>query len=152
MTNNKPDSSGVHAVQDWGRGALLGLLRRPGKSSWKREAIILVSIMVALTAGYLTVFRSASHAVQDLVNTCTARFEIELEPTDSDPLAKALPRSLCECLAHSLLDKNGIVRLAMVNRRMLDPLALEPVTEKDEEACVNALWVPNVELAKRLPL
>ena len=40
----------------------------------------------------------------------------------------------------------------MVNRRMLDPLALEPVTEKDEEVCVNALWVPNVELAKRLPL
>jgi hypothetical protein len=59
---------------------------------------------------------------------------------------------LCECLANSLLDKNGIARMAMVNWRLLDPLALEPVTEKDEDSCINALWVPSVELAKRLSL
>jgi len=29
-------------------------------------------------------------------------------------------------------------------------MALEPVTENDEEACINTLWQPNVELAKRL--
>lgn len=50
-------------------------------------------------------------------------------------------------MAHSLLDKNGMVRLALLNQHMLDPMALEPVTEKDKEACLNALWLPTFELA-----
>jgi hypothetical protein len=151
MTNNKL-ISGVLAVQHWGRGTVLRFLRRPGTRSWKREATILMSILLVLTVGYLTVFRYASYTVQDLVGTCTARLEIELEDADMDPLARALPRSLCECLAQALLDKNGIVRLAMVNRRWFDPLSLEPVTEADETACVNVLWVPNAGLTKRLAL
>lgn len=154
MTDSKLVSSGVHA--DRGRGAVLGRLCRPGNRSWKREATLLLSILVAtlmaLTAGYFAVSYFASQAAQDLADTCTARFEIELENADIDPLTRALPRSLCECLAHSLLDKNGIARLAMVNWRLFDPLALEPVTEKDEDSCINALWVPSVELAKRLSL
>jgi hypothetical protein len=55
-------------------------------------------------------------------------------------------------MARSFLDKNGIVRLAMLNSHLLDSMELDPVTEKDEEACISALWLPNVELAKRLPL
>ncbi|MNP44047.1 hypothetical protein D3C76_1378950 [compost metagenome] len=149
MTNNKP-FSGYHAVQDWSRVAVHRCLHWASTSSWKREVTILLSVLVALMAGYLTVFHFASHAVQDLVGTCTARLEIELENADIDSLTKALARPLCECVAHSFLDKNGIVRMAMVNKRMLDPMDLEPVTEKDEEDCINALWLPNVELAKRL--
>jgi hypothetical protein len=152
MTDNKLISSGVPVVQGRGRGTVPGLLRWPGTRSWKREATLLLSILVALTAGYFTVSHFASQAVQDLSGTCTARFEIELESADIDPLTRALPRSLCECLAHSLLAKNGIARLAMVNWRLLDPLALEPVTEKDEDSCINTLWVPRIELAKRLSL
>lgn len=151
MTNNK-FISGVLAVQQWGRGTVRRLLRRPGTKSWKREAGILMSILLVLTVGYLTAFRYASYTVQDLVDTCAARFEIELEGADIDPLAEALPRSLCECLAQALLDKNGIVRLAMVNRHWFDPLSLEPVTEAEEASCANALWVPSSGLTKRLAL
>ncbi|MET0845777.1 MAG: hypothetical protein ABWY46_06255 [Pseudomonas sp.] len=152
MRDKKLISSGVPMARGRGRGAVLGFLRGAGTRSWKREATLLLALLVTLTAGYLTVSHFAFQAVDDLAGTCTARFEIELENADIDPLTKALPRSLCECLALSLLDKNGMVRLAMVNRRMLDPLALEPVTEKDEEACINALWGPDVELARRLSL
>lgn len=152
MTDNKLISSGVSVAQGRGKGAVPGLFLWPGTRSWKRKATILLSIPMALTAGYFTVSHFASLAAQDLADTCTARFEIELENANIDPLTRALPRSLCECLAHSLLDKNGVVRLAMVNGRLLDPLALEPVTEKDEDSCINALWVPSVELAKRLSL
>lgn len=150
MTDNKLVSNGLHVAR--GRGSVLGLLRWPGRRSWKREATLLLSILVALTAGYFTASHFASQAAQNLADTCTARFEIELENADIDPLTRALPRSLCECLAHSLFQKNGIARLAMVNWRLLDPLALEPVTEKDEDVCINALWVPTVELAKRVSL
>jgi hypothetical protein len=151
MTINKLISR-VHAVQGWcrGRASALGYLRRAGTRPWKREAIILLSILLALTLGYLTAFHFAAHAVQDLVGTCSARFEVELENTDIEPLTEALPRSLCECLAQALLDKNGIVRLALVDLRRLDPLALEPVTEEDGAVCINTLWDPNIELAKRL--
>ncbi|MEX5686169.1 hypothetical protein [Pseudomonas silesiensis] len=149
MINNKL-FGGYHAVQDWSRVAVHRYLHWTGTGSWRREATILLSVLVALMAGYITVFHFASHAVQDLVDTCTARLEIELENADTDPLTKALARPLCECVAHSFLDKNGIVRLAMVNMRMLDSMALDPVTEKDEVACISALWLPNVELAKRL--
>ncbi|MNR67375.1 hypothetical protein D3C85_1913300 [compost metagenome] len=55
-------------------------------------------------------------------------------------------------MAHHLVDKNGLVRLAMVNKHLLEPMALEPVTQKDEEACINALWQPHDELARRLSL
>ena len=151
MTNNK-FISGVLAVQHWGRGTVLRWLRRPGTKSWTREASILMSIVLVLTVGYLTAFRYASYTVQDLVSTCTARFEIELEGADIDPLEEALPRSLCECLAQTLLDKNGIVRLAMVNRHWFDPQSLEPVTEAEEAFCINALWVPDSGLATRLAL
>ncbi|BFT63177.1 hypothetical protein [Pseudomonas moorei] len=144
--------SGVHAVGHWGRGTVLRLLRWPGTRSWKREATILMSILLTLTVGYLTAFRYASYTVQDLVGTCTARLEIELEGSDMAPLESALPRSLCQCLAQALLDKNGIVRLAMVNRHWFDPVSLEPVTEADETVCINTLWVPNAELATRLTL
>jgi hypothetical protein len=151
MANNKL-ISGVHAVQHWGRGTVLGFLRRPGTRSWKREATILMSILLVLAVGYLTAFRYASYTVQDLVGTCTARFEIELEGADMGPFAQALPRSLCKCLAQALLDKNGVVRLALVNRHWFEPVSLEPVTEADETVCINALWVPNPGLAKRLAL
>jgi hypothetical protein len=150
MTDNKLVSSGVHVTQ--GRGTALGHLHWPGPRSWKREATFLVAILMGLTAGYFTVSHFASQAAQDLADRCTARFEIELENADIDSITRALPQSLCECLANSLLDKNGIARMAMVNWRLLDPLALEPVTEKDEDSCINALWVPSVELAKRLSL
>lgn len=149
MTKNKL-FGGYHAVQDRSRVAVHRYLHWTGTGSWKQGATILLSGLVAVMAGHLTVFLSASHAVQDLVGTCTARLEIEIENVDTDPLTKALARPLCECVAHSFLDKNGIVRLAMVNMRMLDSMALDPVTEKDEEACISALWLPNVELAKRL--
>lgn len=77
--------SGVHAVGHWGRGTVLRLLRWPGTRSWKREATILMSILLTLTVGYLTAFRYASYTVQDLVGTCTARLEIELEGSDMAP-------------------------------------------------------------------
>ncbi|OOG15610.1 hypothetical protein BMS17_20345 [Pseudomonas sp. C9] len=150
MTNNKL-FSGYRAVQDWSRVAVHRCLHRMGTSSWKREAAILLSVLVVVMAGYLTVFHFASRAVQDLVGTCTARLESELENAGTDSLTKALARPLCECVAYSFLDKNGIVRLAMVSKRMFDPMDLEPVTEEDEEDCISALWLPNAELAKRLP-
>jgi len=87
MKNNKL-FSGVHAAQNGGAGAVLGFLHWPGISSWKRKATILLSIVVAMTAGYLTVFHFASYAVQDLVGMCTTRFEIELENADVDPAQK----------------------------------------------------------------
>ncbi|NUU36909.1 hypothetical protein [Pseudomonas sp. C2B4] len=133
---------GIHVVQGWwrGRGATLGKLRRPGKGQWKREAIFLLLILLALTTFYFAAYHIASHALKELVNTCSARFEIELENADIEPPMAALPQSLCECLAQTFLDKNGVVRLALVDSRLLDPLALEPVTEEDGDACINALW------------
>ncbi|MDZ5436378.1 hypothetical protein T3H00_27395 [Pseudomonas fluorescens] len=145
---------GIHIVQGWwrDRAATLGNLRRPGKRSWKREAILLLSISLALTACYFTAYHFASHALRELVNACSARFEIELENADIEPPMAALPQSLCECLARTFLDKNGVVRLALVDSRLLDPLALEPVTDEDGEACINALWESGPGLAKRLTL
>jgi hypothetical protein len=145
---------GIHMVQDWwrDRGATLGNLRRPGKSPWKREAIFLLSISLALMASYLTAVHFASHALSEMVNVCSARFEIELENADIKLPKEALPRSLCECLAYSFLDKNGVVRLALVDNHLLDPQVLEPVTEEDGEVCIDALWEPDAGLAKRLTL
>ena len=104
MANNKL-FGGYHPVQDRSRVAVHRYLHWTGTGSWRREATILLSVLVALMAGYFTVFHFASLAVQDLVDTCTARLEIELENANTDPLTKALARPLCECVAHSFLDK-----------------------------------------------
>ena len=115
--------------------------KRPERPAWSS-----VRQPTGIARGYF-----APHAVRDRADTCTERYELELENADIGPLPEALPRSLCECLASSLLDKNGIMRLALVDRGLLEPLALEPVTQKDASACIDALWVPNVELATGLP-
>ncbi|MBC2690304.1 MULTISPECIES: hypothetical protein [Pseudomonas] len=140
--------SRYHAVRDWSREAVHQYLHWMGPLSWKGEATFLLSVSMALMAGYLTVFSFASHAVQDLVDACTVRLEVEFENAEMYALPKTLPRSLCECVTHSLLDKNGMVRLAMLNQHMLDPMALEPVTQQEEEACIKTLWLPHIELAK----
>ena len=147
MSNHKLFSR-CQAIQDWSKATAHRYLHRTGTLSWKREATLLLSVSMALMAGYSTVFNFASHAMRDLVDTCTLRLEIEFANAEIESLPEALPRSLCECVAHSLLDKNGMVRLAMLNKHLLDPMALEPVTGKDEEACINALWLPDIELAK----
>lgn len=144
--------SRYHAVYEWSREAACKHLHWACTLPWKREATFLLSVSTALMVGYFTVFNFAAHAVRDLVDTCTTRLEVEFENAEMDFLPEVMPRSLCECVAHALLDKNGMLRLAMLNKHMLDPTDLEPVTEKDEEACINALWQPNVELAKRPPL
>ena len=127
-------------------------LQVTGIAFWSRELIILLSALSALLLVYFTAFYFASQAVKELVQTCTASLEIQLENADTDPRTKALARPLCECMARSFLDKNGIVRFAMVDRHLLDSMALEPVTEKDEEACISALWQSNSELARYLSL
>ncbi|MEB2517166.1 hypothetical protein SOP85_17190 [Pseudomonas sp. YuFO20] len=147
MSNHKLLSL-YQSVQHGSREAAHKYLHWTGTLSWKREATLLLSVSMALMAGYLTAFNFASHAVQDLVDMCTARLVIEFENAEMESLPQALPRSLCECMAHSLLDKNGMVRLAMLNQHMLDPMALEPITEKDKEACISALGLPTFELAK----
>ncbi|MGH8387367.1 MAG: hypothetical protein ACRESJ_18075 [Pseudomonas sp.] len=145
---------GVNVVRGWwrGRGATVGNLRLSGKKTWKREAIFFLLISLTLTVCYFTAYYFASHALKELVNACSTRFEVELENADIEPPIKALPRSLCECMAHALLDKNGTVRLALVDIRMLEPQDLQPVTDEDGEVCINVLWEPNAELAKRLTL
>ncbi|WP_433771544.1 hypothetical protein [Pseudomonas putida] len=145
---------GIHVVQGWwrGRGATLTSLRRSGKWRWKREVIFLLLISLMLTVGYFTACHFASHSLRELVDTCSARFEMELENAEIEPPRDALPQSLCECLAHAFLDKNGVVQLALVDRHLMDLQALEPVTEEDGEVCINTLWEPNPGLAKRLAL
>jgi hypothetical protein len=145
---------GIHALQGWwrSRGAPTGNLRRPGKRLWKRDAIFLLMISLALPAGYFTAYHFAAHTLRELVNSCSARFEIELEKAEIEPPIEALSRSLCECQAQALLDKNGVVRLALVDSHLMDPQTLEPLTEADGEVCINALWKPYAELAKRLTL
>lgn len=151
MSNHRL-SGWYHAVQQGSRDAAHRYLEWMGAGFWREETTILLSVLSALLVVYFTAFHFASQAVQDLVKTCTASLEIQLENADTDPLTTFLARPLCECMARSFLDKNGVVRLAMVNRHLLDSTDLEPVTEKDEEACVSALWLPNVELARHLSL
>ena len=71
--------SRYHAVRDWSREAVHQYLHWMGPLSWKGEATFLLSVSMALMAGYLTVFSFASHAVQDLVDACTVRLEVEFE-------------------------------------------------------------------------
>ncbi len=86
----------------------------------------------------------------ELIPECTVRYEMELEASDIMPPSEAVPRAICECMARVLLDKNGIVLLALVDRRKLDPLSLNPVTEEDEALCINTLWETHSEVFKSL--
>ncbi|WP_085696130.1 hypothetical protein [Pseudomonas sp. B26(2017)] len=152
MNTNKP--IGSQAVQGWrrSRGATAGNLRRPGKRHWIRDATHLLIILLLLPVGYFTAYHFAAHTLRELVNVCTARFEVEFEQAEVEPPLEVLSRSLCECQAKALLKKNGVVRLALVDSHLLAPQSLEPVTEQDAEACINALWKHDAEWTGRLPV
>jgi|UPI00068E659F hypothetical protein len=119
---------------------------RSGASVWRREAITLLATLAMLVMGYFVTLHFASRAVQSLINTCTAQLEIEFEIAEIDYPQRASPRALCQCVAQALLEKNGLVSLALVGGLGLDPINLEPVTEEDSQQCIDALWLPDIEL------
>ncbi|MGY4494742.1 hypothetical protein [Pseudomonas sp. TE3610] len=114
----------------------------PLRRSWLREGLILLSIPLTLVIGYASVFHFAAHAMTQLVTDCTARLEAELFSADLVPTDSTVSADLCNCLARTLLDKNGILRLALVDVHRYDPMALQPLTDVEEGACVDQWWRP----------
>jgi hypothetical protein len=138
----------THAARGFWRG-WVGLLHHfPDIRIWGREAIMLFATLAILATGYFVTLHFASGAVQTLISTCTTRLEIEFEIAEIDYPERASPRALCQCLAHALVEKNGIVALALVDGLSFDPLNLEPVTEEESQRCIDALWFPDIELAR----
>ncbi|MDU9025752.1 hypothetical protein NHG95_20935 [Pseudomonas corrugata] len=139
----------ISALRGFWRGRVQLLLHfRSGARQWRREAVLLLATLAVLVTVCFVTLHFASRAVQTLISTCTTRLEIEFELAEIEYPESASPRALCQCLAHALLEKNGVVPLALVEGLSFDPLNLKPVTEEDSQHCIDALWFPDIEPVK----
>jgi hypothetical protein len=120
-----------------------------GIRAWRHELLVLALIAAATVAGYAFVVHSAARAMENLTQSCAARFEIELQRADNPPPPRVLLNAMCRCLAQALAERNSAWQLALVQQGWRDLQALEPVTEDDEMMCVDAIVEPEVELAER---
>lgn len=118
-------------------------------STWARESNILLAILLALCIGFPVTMFYAVQSIQTIVKDCQQDLEAQAQMYEEQIPTTSFSRPLCECLSQQFLRKNGVVRLALFNTRILDITDFEGVTPTDEQVCLNSVLGVNVELLSR---
>ncbi|WP_256675976.1 hypothetical protein [Pseudomonas sp. Kh13] len=107
-----------------------------------RESNILLAMlaMLALMAGVgAGTLWLAGRTVENIVNACEANFQAQVAVPQNAPIVAQVAKPVCQCLAQTFLDRNGTIRLALVNTPLLDVSTLKGVTAADERRCLEQL-------------
>jgi hypothetical protein len=118
-------------------------------SSWARESNIFLAILLALCVGFPITMFYAVRSVQTIVRDCQQNLEARTQVFEEQGPTTSFSRPLCECLSRQFLRKNGVVRLALFNTRILAITDFKGVTPRDEQTCVDNVLGINVELLSR---
>ncbi|AHD14686.1 hypothetical protein C163_13400 [Pseudomonas sp. FGI182] len=104
-----------------------------------RESNILLA-MLALMAGFgAGTLWLAGRTVENIVNACEANFQAQAAVPQNAPIVAQVAKPVCQCLAQTFLDRNGVIRLALFNTPLLDASTLKGVTAIDERRCLEQL-------------
>jgi hypothetical protein len=114
-----------------------------------KESNILLAILLALCIGFPITMFYAVRSIQTIVRDCQQDLEAQAQMYEEQVPTTSFSGPLCECLSQQFLRKNGVVRLALFNSRILDITDFEGVTPTDEQACLDSVLGVNVELLSR---
>lgn len=104
-----------------------------------RESNILLGMLLLLAVLGLGSLILASRSVQGIVSGCETNLQAQVDLPEDQALAALVAQPVCQCLAQTFLERNGVIRLALFNTPLLEVSAYKGVTEADERRCLEQL-------------
>ncbi|HDS1744699.1 MULTISPECIES: hypothetical protein [Pseudomonas] len=104
-----------------------------------RESNILLGMLLLLAVLGLGSLILASRSVQGIVSECETNLQAQVDLPEDQALAALVAQPVCQCLAQTFLERNGVIRLALFNTPLLEVSAFKGVTEADERRCLEQL-------------
>ena len=104
-----------------------------------RESNILLGMLLLLAVMGLGSLILASRSVQGIVSGCETNLQAQVDLPEDQALAALVAQPVCQCLAQTFLERNGVIRLALFNTPLLEVSAFKGVTEADERRCLEQL-------------
>ncbi|RRV46698.1 hypothetical protein [Pseudomonas sp. p106] len=104
-----------------------------------RESNILLGMLLLLAVLGLGSLILASRSVQGIVSGCETNLQAQVDLPEDQALAALVAQPVCQCLAQTFLERNGVIRLALFNTPLLEVSAFKGVTEADERRCLEQL-------------
>ena len=121
----------IFAGQATGWQARLAFLR-----SVTRESNILLAmllLLVLLGGGTLWL---AGNAAARIVDSCAANLQAQVDIPEDEKLAALVGKPVCTCLAQAFLQRNGVLRLAVLGTPLQEVAGLQALTADDEQRCL----------------
>ncbi|WP_251962535.1 hypothetical protein [Pseudomonas sp. Marseille-Q5299] len=103
------------------------------------ESNILLGMLLLLAVLGLGSLILASRSVQGIVSGCETNLQAQVDLPEDQALAALVAKPVCQCLAQTFLERNGVIRLALFNTPLLEVSAFKGVTEADERRCLEQL-------------
>ena len=124
----------IFSEQGTGWQARLALIRGVA-----RESNIMLGMLLLLAVLGISTLVLASRSVQGIVSGCETHLQAQIDLPEDRAFAALVAKSVCQCLAQTFLDRNGVIRLALFNTPLLEVRAFEGVTAADERQCLEQL-------------
>lgn len=124
----------IFAGQGTGWQARLALARGVA-----RESNILLGMLLLLAVLGTGTLVFASRSVQGIVSGCETNLQAQVDLPEDQAFAALVAHPVCQCLAQTFLDRNGVIRLALFNTPLLEVSAFKGVTAADERQCLEQL-------------
>ncbi|MFJ4053802.1 hypothetical protein ACIPZC_10075 [Pseudomonas sp. NPDC089743] len=104
-----------------------------------RESNILLGMLLLLAMLGVGTLGLASRSVQGIVSGCETNLQAQVDLPEDQALAALIAKPVCQCLAQTFLERNGVLRLALFNTPLLEVSAFKGLTEADERRCLEQL-------------
>lgn len=102
-----------------------------------QESNVLLSmlLLLALLAG--GTLWLAGRSVDRIVENCTDSLQARVNTPEDEKLTALVGKPVCTCLAQTFLDRNGVIRLALLETPMREVSAYKGLTADDEKRCLE---------------
>lgn len=71
------------------------------------------------------------------MENCTDSLQARVNTPEDEKLTALVGKPVCTCLAQTFLDRNGVIRLALLETPMREVSAYKGLTADDEKRCLE---------------
>ncbi|WP_322364811.1 hypothetical protein [Pseudomonas sp. Teo4] len=103
-----------------------------------RESNILLGMLVLLAVLGGGTLWLAGRSVARIVEHCETNLQAQVNAPEDEKLAAVVGKPVCTCLAQTFVDRNGVIRLALLAIPVQQEVtAFEALTQEDEQRCLE---------------
>ncbi|PLP92490.1 hypothetical protein CYD26_10455 [Pseudomonas sp. FFUP_PS_473] len=101
------------------------------------ELILLTLIMLLFVGGYTATAYLAARAGAAIVATCVTQLTSTLVANEQEQALAYLVGPVCQCISQRFMEKNGVVRLALLHSQWFNIATYSAVTDAEQMACME---------------